>query len=165
MHYMKWASKSCSGTICNPCPYFKSLLLRFVISAPIWNLFAPIWNLFARFVIVLYSRNCFPFFRFFPVWYGNLNLNNFWDTFEMIPENGLGFNKFNPSHWWYYHLVLFWYWNSDMNNSWLSRSNDLISFKYLSCDIIIWSCSFLTTWYKASLNIKQDFSFVIVPPS
>ena len=44
-----------------------------------------------------------------------------WDFFGKIPKTDFGFNEFNPSHWRHHHLALFWHWNSDMNNSWLSR--------------------------------------------
>ena len=36
------------------------------------------------------------------------------DTFGMVPKNDVGFDKFNPSHWWHHHLVLSWYWKSDL---------------------------------------------------
>ena len=100
-----------ANPICNSsCPNSKSIK-----SAPICNpLIAPFCN----------PEN------FFPFWYWNLNMNNFWfrdpnlmnlvwDAFGMIAKNDLGFN---PYHWWRHYLVLFWCWNLDMDNSWLSRS-------------------------------------------
>ena len=110
--------RSCSIPIYNPCSDLKPLLPPFVIPAPIWNLLGLIWNPcpicnpFARLKILKAA----PYFVISSWW------NLVWDLFSVISKNDLGFNRFNPSHWWHHHLVLFWYWNPDMNNSWLSRS-------------------------------------------
>ena len=76
-----------------------------------------------------------------------------WETFSMITKNDLGLNKFNTSHWWHHQLVLFWYRNSDMNNSWLSCSKDLINFKHP-----LLSHRHLVTFFYLILDIKlQSF--------
>ena len=117
------------------CPDLKSLP-RFVI--PLALICNP-QNFSYFFVFSHFGTGIWTWITFdFVIW---IWWNLVWDTFGMIPKNDLGYNKFNPSHWWQYYLVLFWYWNSDMNNSWLSRSNDLFKSKHLSCNVIIWSRS------------------------
>ena len=70
-----------------------------------------------------------------------------------------------PSHWWHYRLALFWYWNLDMNTVTLDLA---VQMTLLILNTFLVTSSFghvlfLTTWYKTGLNIKRDFSFVIVP--
>ena len=60
-------------------------------------------------------------------------------------------------------LVFQFWWNFVSETFGMIAKNDLINFlDTFSCDVIIWSRSFLITWYKTSLNIKRHFSFVIV---
>ena len=47
--------------------------------------------------------------------------NLVWEPFGMIPKNDFGFSRNNPGLWLHHHLALFWFWNSDMNKSCLSR--------------------------------------------
>ena len=116
--------------ICNLCPDLRSLcydlksLSRFVIfsprfeipkAAPICNPSPPDFFVFSLFRMRISTWITFGFVIL--VWW-----NLVWDAFGIIPENDLGFNKYNPNHWWRHHLVLSWYRNLNMNYFWHSRS-------------------------------------------
>ena len=154
-----------AALICNP------------LIAPVWNpeIFFPFFC-FPHFDTGIWGWITFDFV--IRIWW-----NLVWDVFGMIPTNNLGFNIFDSSHWWYHHLALFWCWipawitldlvvqfwwnfvSETFGTPAKKWQNDLINFKHAFLwryHLVIWS-HFLFTWYKASLNIERDFSFVIVP--
>ena len=77
---------------------------------------------------------------------------------------GFDIYDFEVRIWAFFDLVA-QFWRNFVSETFgmIAMKMTLLFLNTLSCDVIIWSRFLLIIWYKNSLNIKRDYSFVLVP--